>query len=77
VALAFAGMEMCKNKIFRWRKCMTKYEVGIQEISYGSVEVEAASEDEARELALEICSEGNISWGKMDVETTTVKYKIN
>lgn len=56
---------------------MTKYEVGIQEISYGSVEVEAASEDEARELALEICSEGNISWGKMDVETTTVKYKIN
>jgi hypothetical protein len=51
---------------------MNKYHVNIQEISYGYVEVEAASEDEAREKALEIRSEGNANWGKMDAETTTV-----
>ena len=49
-----------------------KYGVNIQEVSYGSVEVEADSEDEARDIAHDKYSEGFVNWGKTDVTTHEV-----
>lgn len=49
---------------------MAKYRVNVTERNYGSVTVEADSEEEARELAEEAYSEGNVDWGgKTDFQT--------
>lgn len=50
-----------------------EYEVGVKEISYGFVTVEANSPEEAQELAYDLVLEGQANWGKMDVETGEVK----
>ena len=43
---------------------MAKYRVNVTEKNYSSVTVEADSEEEeARELAEEAYSEGNVDWG--------------
>ena len=49
-----------------------KYEVNIQEISYGAVKVEADSDDEARDKAHDMYSQGFVSWGRTDVSTHEV-----
>ena len=51
---------------------MADYEVTIMETSYGLARVKAASEDDAREKACEVYSNGNVSWGKLDYETGEV-----
>ena len=49
---------------------MAKYRVNFTDKNFGSVTVEADSEEEARELAEEAYSEGNVDWGgKTDFQT--------
>lgn len=49
---------------------MAKYRVNVTEKNFGSVTVEADSREEARELAEEAYSEGNVDWGgKTDFQT--------
>lgn len=43
-----------------------KYTVKVKDISYGYVEVEADSVEEAEEKAEEIYFDGNVLWGKSD-----------
>ena len=53
---------------------MAKYRVNVTEKNFGSVTVEADSEEEARELAEEAYSEGNVDWGgKTDFQTGDVE----
>ena len=52
---------------------IAEYEVSITETSYGLARVKADSEDEAREKACEVYSNGNVNWGKLDYETCGVK----
>lgn len=42
---------------------MKTFEIDVQEVSYGSVRVEAANRDDAIEKAYEALSEGNVMWG--------------
>lgn len=46
---------------------LKKYIINVTETSYGYIEVEASSPEEAEELAQEVYNEGNTNWGKMDV----------
>ena len=49
---------------------MAKWKVNVTEKNFGSVTVEADSGEEARELAEEAYSEGNVDWGgKTDFQT--------
>ena len=49
---------------------MAKYRINVTEKNFGQVTVEADSEEEARELAEEAYSEGNVDWGgKTDFQT--------
>lgn len=43
-----------------------KYTVKVKEISYGYVEVEADSDEEAEEKAEEVYFEGNVVWKSSD-----------
>ena len=53
---------------------MAKYRVNVPEKTFGSVTVEADSEEEARELAEEAYSEGNVDWGgKTDFQTGDIE----
>lgn len=53
---------------------MAKYRVNVAEKNFGSVTVEADSEEEARELAKEAYSEGNVDWGgKTDFQTGDIE----
>ena len=54
---------------------MAKYRVNVTEKNFGSVTVEADSEEEeARELAEEAYSEGNVNWGgKTDFQTGDIE----
>lgn len=49
-----------------------KYQVNITETHYGFVEVEAESEEQARELAYDMVCEGQAHWGKMEIEAGKV-----
>ena len=51
---------------------MNKYCVNVQEISHGFVEVEANSEEEAKNKATDMFHSGNVNWGDMDFEITSV-----
>ena len=53
---------------------MAKYRVNVAEKNFGAVTVEADSEEEARELAEEAYSEGNVDWGgKTDFQTGDIE----
>lgn len=55
---------------------MNKYTVNVKETSLGFVEIEAASEEEARERAIEACHEGMAHWHGLEYEAQSVT-KIN
>lgn len=56
---------------------MAKYRVNVTEKNFGSVTVEADSEEEARELAEEAYSEGNVDWGgKTDFQIGDIKEEV-
>jgi hypothetical protein len=52
-----------------------KYMVSIKEINYGSVEVEAASLEEAKEKAEREYYNGNVFWKDTDLEYPTVRNR--
>lgn len=54
---------------------MAKYRVNVTERNYGSVTIEADSEEEACEIAEEAYSEGNVDWGKTDFQVQNIEEK--
>lgn len=52
-----------------------KYSVKVKEISYGVVEVEADSAEEAEEKAESIYYDGNVVWDNSDVDYTVELLK--
>ena len=52
-----------------------KYSVKVKEISYGVVEVEAASAEEAEEKAESVYYDGNVIWGISEVDCTAEPVK--
>ena len=52
-----------------------KYSVKVKEISYGVVEVEAASAEEAEEKAVSVYYDGNVIWGNSEVDCTADPVK--
>ena len=51
---------------------MAKFIISINETSYGSVEIEAESEEEAREKAVAAYYDGNVHWGDSEYTITSV-----
>ena len=51
---------------------MPKFCVNVQEVSYGFVEIEAASEEEARSKATDVFHEGKVNWSDTNFEVTSV-----
>ena len=51
------------------------YSVKVKEISYGVVEVEAASAEEAEEKAESVYYDGNVIWGNSEVDCTAEPVK--
>ena len=47
-----------------------KYSVKVKEISYGVVEVEAASAEEAEEKAESVYYDGNVMWDNSEADYT-------
>ena len=45
-----------------------KYRVNVNETSYGSIVVDADSEDDARDKAYDEYYKGNVRWNKSDAE---------
>lgn len=53
------------------------FEIDVQETTYGSVRVEAASRDDAIEKAYEALSEGDVKWGgKVNHEVVDVREVV-
>ena len=52
-----------------------KYSVKVKEVSYGVVEVEAASSEEAEEKAGAVYYDGNVIWGNSEVDCTAEPVK--
>ena len=52
-----------------------KYSVKVKEISYGVVEVEAASAGEAEEKAESVYYDGNVMWDNSEVDCTAEPVK--
>ena len=52
-----------------------KYSVKVKEISYGVVEVEAASAEEAEEKAESVYYDGNVMWDNSEVDCTAEPVK--
>ena len=52
---------------------MAKYKVNVIEKNFGSVTVEADSRGEAIDLAENAYTDGNIEWGKTDVQVGNVE----
>jgi len=49
------------------------YMVDIKEVSYGYIEVEAESAEEAEKLAHQGYDSGNVFWNKFEYELTKIK----
>ena len=52
-----------------------KYSVKVKEVSYGFVEVEAASAEEAEEKAESDYCDGNVMWDNSEVDYTAEPVK--
>lgn len=52
---------------------MAKYEVYVEEMSYGFVTIEAENEDEAYEKAQDAYFDGQVNWTGGDFNTKNVK----
>ena len=52
-----------------------KYSVKIKEISYGFVEIEAASAEEAEEKAESVYYDGNVIWDNSEVDYSAEPVK--
>ena len=50
-----------------------KYRLNLSVLEYGSVEVEADSEEEAREKAEDAIAEGNVFWNNMELTDVTAE----
>lgn len=56
---------------------MKTFEINVQETTYGSVRVKAASRDDAIEKAYEALSEGYVMWGgKLNHEIVNVREVV-
>ena len=45
-----------------------RYRVSVTEKNYGSVTVEADTPDEVYDLVTEACANGDVDWGKTDLQ---------
>jgi len=43
------------------------YKIYVEEVNYGFIEVDAKDEEEAQDLANELYEEGNVTWGRSNV----------
>ena len=50
-----------------------KYRLNLSVLEYGSVEVEAASEEEAMDKAEDAIAEGNVFWNNMELTDVTAE----
>lgn len=53
-----------------------KYSVKVTKVSYGVVEVEAASAEEAKEKAESVYYAGNVMWGDSEMDFSAEPEKI-